>query len=71
MAGRHYGERDPRHRNRDILLGALVGGLGANAAETKWKGYTSEKKDKVREDEEKWENRYDGGGNGRSRSAMR
>ena len=69
MAGRHVGS-DSRHKNRDILLGALIGGLGANAAEHKWKDWSDDKKEKVREDEQKWEQRYDGN-YGRSRSAMR
>ena len=67
MAGRHFGERNPRHKNRDVLIGAVVGGLLSNAAETKWKDYASDKKEKLREDEYRLEDRYDG----RSRSAMR
>lgn len=76
MAGRHFGEKHPRHKNRDILLGALVGGLGANAAEKQWTHWQDEKRERVERDEERWEGRYDGGSRGggdygRSRSAMR
>ena len=57
LAGREYGKK---HKNRDILIGALVGGLGANAAENKW----VQSKGKVRDREDRWEQKYDG----RSRS---
>lgn len=70
MAGRHFGH-DPRHRNRDILLGALAGGLGANAAENKWRDYSDKEKDKLRGEEDRLEQRWDGRDYGRSRSAMR
>lgn len=56
LAGRQFGHK---HRERDIIIGAIVGGLGANAAETKWRDYQDNKNDK--------EDRY----GGRSKSAMR
>ena len=71
MAGRHFGTKDPKNRNRDIILGALVGGLGANAAENKWRDYTDEKKEKFEREEGRLEARYEGRDSGRSRSAMR
>ena len=64
LAGREFGHK---HKNRDIVLGALVGGLAANAAETKWRDYKDKKEDRLHSDEEKWDQRWDG----RSRSAMR
>ncbi|KAK5165770.1 uncharacterized protein LTR77_008693 [Saxophila tyrrhenica] len=67
LAGREFGNK---HKNRDAIIGALIGGLGANAAENKWKDWHDEKEDKLRRDEDKWENKWDGR-DGRSRSAMR
>ena len=54
LAGRQFGKK---HKERDIIIGALVGGLGANAAENKYNDYKQKEKG----------DRYDG----RSRSAMR
>lgn len=53
LAGREFGHK---HKNRDILIGALVGGLGANVAENKWNEYREEKKDKG----ERYEQKFDG-----------
>ncbi|KAK3726136.1 hypothetical protein LTR37_000284 [Vermiconidia calcicola] len=61
-----------KHQNRDMILGALVGGLGANAAETKWRDWQDNKEKDSRREEGRTEQRYDGRGEyGRSRSAMR
>lgn len=68
LAGREFGHK---HKNRDIIIGALIGGLGANAAENKWRDWKDEKEEKLRRDEDKWEQRWDGRDYGRSRSAMR
>jgi hypothetical protein len=38
-AGREFTQRQ---KDRDILLGAVVGGLGANAAESKWQDWKSD-----------------------------
>ncbi len=58
LAGRQFGQK---HRQRDIIIGAVVGGLLANAGENRWSEYQQEKKEK----EEGY--RYDG----RSRSQGR
>lgn len=63
LAGRQLG--DKRHNKRDMVIGALIGGLGANAAENKWHEWKLEK-DVERDNEE----RYDGR-DYRSKSAMR
>ena len=69
LAGRQFGHK---HRERDIIIGAIVGGLGANAAETKWRDWKDEKERKLEKDEDRWEQKYGGRGDiGRSRSAMR
>jgi hypothetical protein len=68
LAGREFGHR---HKNRDIIIGALVGGLGANAAENKWRDWKDEKKRDLRRDEDRFEEKWDGRDYGRSRSAMR
>lgn len=60
LAGREFGHK---HKERDVIIGALIGGLGANFAENKYKHHKEEKEGRLR-DEEKY---YDG----RSRSAMR
>lgn len=71
FAAKQFG-KDARHRDRDMIIGALVGGLGANAAETKWRDWRDEKERKLERDEDRWEQRYEGRGDiGRSRSAMR
>jgi len=67
MAGRHLGDRNPRHKNRDIFLGAVVGALGVNAAENQYQNWQDDKRGKVREDEQRWEGNY----GGRSRSSAR
>lgn len=64
LAGRELGHK---HRNRDIIVGALVGGLGANFAENKYTHWKDGKEKDLRRDEDRWEQRWDG----RSRSAMR
>ncbi|KAI5367189.1 hypothetical protein Slin14017_G022250 [Septoria linicola] len=58
LAGRQFGQK---HRQRDIIIGAVVGGLLANAGENRWSEYQEEKK----RDQEGM--RYDG----RSRSQGR
>jgi len=58
LAGREFGKQ---HQKRDMLIGAIVGGLGANAAETKWRDWKDEKRE--REEDQRWE--------GRSRSTQR
>lgn len=64
LAGRQIGSRHGgQHRNRDILIGAVVGGLASNAAEHKWKDWKEEKKERLERDEAAWDRR--------SRSAMR
>lgn len=68
LAGRQFGHK---HRERDIIIGAIVGGLGANAAETKWRDWKDGKERKLERDEERWEQKWDGRDYGRSRSAMR
>jgi len=40
LAGREFGHK---HKNRDIVLGAIVGGLAANAGENKWTEYKETK----------------------------
>lgn len=65
LAGKEFG--DHKHRNRDMIIGALVGGLGANAAENKWRDWRDEKERKLEREEDRLEQRWDG----RSRSAMR
>lgn len=60
LAGRQFGKKN---KQRDIILGAVVGGLGANIAEKRYKDYKGKDKRDEREDDY----RYDG----RSRSAMR
>lgn len=37
---------DPRHSKRDLLAGALIGGLGANALENQYKSYKEDKDEK-------------------------
>ena len=64
LAGRQFGHK---HQNRDIIIGALVGGLGANAAETKWRDWKDEKESKIKRDEQRFEQKWDG----RSRSNVR
>ena len=68
LAGREFGHK---HKNRDIIIGALIGGLGANAAENKWKDWKDEKEDKIRREEDRVEQRWDNRDIGRSRSSMR
>lgn len=67
LAGREFGGK--QHRQRDILLGALVGGLGANVAENKWREWKGAKEDR-RLDREEYE-AYGGRDIGRSRSNIR
>ena len=68
LAGREFGHK---HRQRDMIIGALVGGLGANAAENKWHGWKEDKEKDLRRDEDRLEQKWDGRDYGRSRSAMR
>ncbi|KAF2723532.1 hypothetical protein K431DRAFT_310959 [Polychaeton citri CBS 116435] len=64
LAGREFGGE--RHRKRDMVIGALIGGLGANAAENKWREYRHpEERNSRREVYE-----YDDGGR-RPRSSVR
>lgn len=71
LAARQFG--DKRHSKRDMVIGALIGGLGANAAENKFRDWQEERKEKTEHLEDRWEQRYDGGGGKdyRSRSALR
>ncbi|KAI7090714.1 hypothetical protein KC356_g1345 [Hortaea werneckii] len=67
LAAREFGGE--RHRNRDALIGAVVGGLGANAAEQQWREWQERRRDrKEREDDRYLERPYD---SGRSRSHYR
>ncbi|KAK4628518.1 uncharacterized protein CLAFUR5_04600 [Fulvia fulva] len=68
LAGREFGQK---HRQRDIILGAIVGGLGANAAENQWREYKNKKERNLEVDEERWEQKFDGRDYGRSRSNVR
>ncbi|EME45984.1 hypothetical protein DOTSEDRAFT_70109 [Dothistroma septosporum NZE10] len=68
LAGREFGQK---HRQRDIILGAIVGGLGANAAENQWREYKNKKEQHLEDDEERWEQKFDGRDYGRSRSNVR
>lgn len=70
LAGRQFGG-GKKNRERDIIIGAIVGGLGANAAETKWRDYKDEKERKLDREEDRYEQKYGGRDIGRSRSAMR
>lgn len=67
LAGREFGGK--QHRQRDIILGALVGGLGANVAENKWREYKGHKEER-RSDRDEYEP-YGGRDIGRSRSNVR
>jgi outer membrane lipoprotein SlyB len=70
LAGREIGSK--QHRNRDIIIGALVGGLGANAAENKWSDWKHDKERKLEREEDRYEQRWrDDKDYYRSRSAMR
>nr|POF07696.1 hypothetical protein CFP56_70598 [Quercus suber] len=60
LAGRQFGKE---HKRRDIILGAIVGGLGANAAENKFRDWKEEREER----KDRYEQRYDG----RARSSMR
>lgn len=64
LAGREFGHK---HKNRDIIIGAVVGGLAANAGENKWREYKDNKEREISRDVERYERPYDG----RSRSNMR
>jgi hypothetical protein len=64
LAGRQFGHK---HKERDVLLGAVIGGLGANLAENKWHEWREEKKDRLEDKEERWEQKWEG----RSRSNVR
>ncbi|CAK3946300.1 pre-mRNA-splicing factor 38B-like [Lecanosticta acicola] len=68
LAGREFGNK---HRQRDIILGAVVGGLGANLAENRWREWKDGKERDVEREEERWEQKYDGRDYGRSRSNVR
>lgn len=65
LAGREFGQK---HRQRDIAIGAIIGGIGANYAENKWKEW-KENKERDQEDD-RYEQKYDGK-YGRSRSNVR
>ncbi|KAF2768946.1 hypothetical protein EJ03DRAFT_351783 [Teratosphaeria nubilosa] len=64
LAGREFGNK---HKNRDVLIGAVIGGLGANLAENKWKDWKDKKEGRLEEKEDRWEQKWDG----RSRSNVR
>ncbi|OTA22281.1 hypothetical protein BTJ68_14230 [Hortaea werneckii EXF-2000] len=67
LAAREFGGE--RHRNRDALIGAVVGGLGANAAEQQWREWQERRRDRKERDEDRYlERPYD---SGRSRSHYR
>lgn len=68
LAGREFGQK---HRQRDIAIGALIGGLGANFAENKWREWKDNKERDLREDEDRIEQKFDGRDYGRSRSQGR
>lgn len=60
--GREFGDK----KRRDTALGALVGGIGANLLEHRWKIYQEEKKDTERQGEDNYRRReqYSSGGGG-------
>ncbi|TKA75083.1 hypothetical protein B0A55_05591 [Friedmanniomyces simplex] len=60
LAGRQFGNK---HKERDILVGALIGGLGANLAENKYKDFREEREEK-KERGGRREQRYEGGAGG-------
>jgi len=74
LAGREFGAKG-RHSERDIAIGAIIGGLGANIAEAKWREWKDKKEGKLERDEDRWEQKWDGQGGqsgiGRSRSNVR
>ena len=66
FAGREFGG-NKRTSKRDMAIGAVVGGLGANLAENKWRDWRDEKRDRREDDRYDDYDRYDR----RARSAMR
>ncbi|KAF2168508.1 hypothetical protein M409DRAFT_21257 [Zasmidium cellare ATCC 36951] len=66
LAGREFGGK--AHRQRDVMLGALVGGLGANIAENKWREWKGHKEERLEREEYE---AYGGRDIGRSRSNVR
>jgi len=74
LAGREFGAKS-RHSERDIAIGAIIGGLGANLAEAKWREWKDKKEGKLDREEDRWEQKWDGNGGqsgiGRSRSNVR
>lgn len=66
LAGKEFGGKS--HRQRDMVLGALVGGLGANIAENKYREWKGSKEQRLERDEYE---AYGGRDIGRSRSNVR
>lgn len=66
LAGKEFGGK--AHRQRDMVLGALVGGLGANIAENKYREWKDNKEQRLERDEYE---AYGGRDIGRSRSNVR
>jgi hypothetical protein len=53
LAGRELG--GPKSRRRDMIIGAVVGGLGANVAENKYRDYREEEKGRQHRDTQKFQ----------------
>lgn len=68
LAGREFGNKN---RQRDVILGALVGGLGANAAENQYHRWKDGKEREVKRDEGRWEEKWDGRDSGRDSDIRR
>jgi len=70
LAGREFGSKG-KTSQRDIAIGALIGGLGANIAENKYREWKDRKEDRLERAEDRWEQKWDGRDIGRSRSNVR